>query len=51
MRDGVAVIGEVLLKSRFKIFVQVLAFNKQQWQAINKTDDVCAPPVKITTPL
>ncbi len=49
VRNGVAVIGEVLLESGLEILVDVLALDEQQRQAVDEADDVRPPPVQIAT--
>ena len=48
MRDGVLVIGQVLLIGGLDILVDVLALDKKQRDSVYKADDVCAAAVEIT---
>ena len=47
VRNGVEVVGEVLLKGGFQIPVDILALDKQQRNTVDETDDVRPPPVEI----
>ena len=47
--DRVLVVGEVFLKSRFEILVDIFAFNEQKRQAVDKSHDVRPPAIEIAS--
>ncbi len=48
MRNGIFIIREILFEGNLEAFVDVLALNKQERQAVDEANDICSPAVEIT---
>ena len=47
VRNGVPVVGVVLLKRGLKIAVDILALDKQQRQSVHKADNIGPPAIQV----